>query len=237
MSQWNCPPNWPPPPTGWMPPPGWQPDPAWGAAPPGWDFSGTQQPVDQSKPANGTGVQWYRRHLVQLAGAVLLGLIIGNALGASSASDADQRATVAEGRVQGAEARAVSAQGDAQRARDAANQADSDAAAKVKSEHDALAAKTAALDARERKITGAETAAKANSFPGEGTFQVGSDIKPGTYKSAPASSGNCYHARLNSLDSSDIIDNGNSSGPVVFTVKPTDKAVLVSGCETFNKVG
>ena len=57
------------------------------------------------------------------------------------------------------------------------------------------------------------------------------DCPAGTF-AAPSSP----PARANRLDSSDIIDNGNSAGPVVFTVKPTDKAVTVSGCETFTKV-
>ena len=99
----------------------------------------------------------------------------------------------------------------------------------------ALAARKAALDRRERKVTGLEHAWAANTIPGDGIFLVGSDIEPGTYK-APASA-NCYYARLASLNTSDIIDNNNVSGPVVIEVLPSDKALELSGCANFHKVG
>ena len=74
-----------------------------------------------------------------------------------------------------------------------------------------------------------------NSFPGEGTFVVGEDIDPGVYR-ADASPG-CYWARLNSLDTSDIIDNNNADGPVVIEVLATDRAVTVNRCAEFKKAG
>ncbi|MBK8460148.1 MAG: hypothetical protein IPL43_08140 [Micropruina sp.] len=79
-------------------------------------------------------------------------------------------------------------------------------------------------------VTAPPPAAKT-SFAGDGTFQVGVDIKPGTYVSAKPDSGNCYWARLSgsgTLD--DIIANNNSSGQSVVTIKPTDKFFEASGC-------
>jgi hypothetical protein len=78
-------------------------------------------------------------------------------------------------------------------------------------------------------------AVKANTFQGTGTFLVGSDIKPGTYRAA--TSPGCYWARLWSLDTSDIIDNDNADGPVVVQILPSDKAFKASGCASFHKIG
>lgn len=74
-----------------------------------------------------------------------------------------------------------------------------------------------------------------STVPGDGTFLVGADIAPGVY-SAAAQSG-CYWARLSSLDTSDIIDNGNPDGPVVIEVLASDRALELSGCAEFTKSG
>lgn len=70
---------------------------------------------------------------------------------------------------------------------------------------------------------------------GEGTYVVGSDIQPGMYKTSGG--GNCYWARLSSLDTSDIIDNSISSGPQTIQVLSSDKALEVSGECTFGRAG
>jgi hypothetical protein len=44
--------------------------------------------------------------------------------------------------------------------------------------------KTRAQRAQLRRLTGAVSAAKANTVSGTGTFLVGSDINPGTYRAA-----------------------------------------------------
>lgn len=98
-----------------------------------------------------------------------------------------------------------------------------------------LNARSADLDRREKKVTGMEHAWAANTIPGDGMFLVGTDIAPGVYK-ANASEG-CYWSRLSSLNTSDIIDNNNENGPVVLQVAPSDKALELSGCADFHKVG
>lgn len=83
------------------------------------------------------------------------------------------------------------------------------------------------------------TAAKAPGGFGEGMYEVGADIKPGKYKTTvPADAINCYWARLNSLDTSDIADNGNLSpgGKGLVQVKKADKAVEFSGACTWTAV-
>jgi hypothetical protein len=83
------------------------------------------------------------------------------------------------------------------------------------------------------KVSGARKTIAKRSFSGEGTYRVGKDVEPGTYKAA-ASSG-CYWARLGSGDTSDIIDNNNADGPVLLTIEPGDFAIEVTRCSTFHK--
>jgi hypothetical protein len=68
-----------------------------------------------------------------------------------------------------------------------------------------------------------------------GTFVVGTDIAPGTYRT---NGGNgCYWARLKSFDTGDTIDNNVSDGPQVVLIKPTDAAFLTRDCGTWHKAG
>jgi hypothetical protein len=71
------------------------------------------------------------------------------------------------------------------------------------------------------------------SIASDGTYQVGVDIVPGTYRT-PGGSG-CYWARLSSLSTSDIIDNNLSSGPQVVEIQSSDKAFLTKGCTSWQK--
>lgn len=64
----------------------------------------------------------------------------------------------------------------------------------------------------------------------DGTYIVGADIAPGTYRNrAPA---RCYWERLNGFGGSldDILSNSISVGPTVVTILPTDKGFHSSGC-------
>jgi hypothetical protein len=102
---------------------------------------------------------------------------------------------------------------------------------RVSDERDKLAAareKTSDERSKLRELQGAVKTAKANTVPGTGTFVVGEDIEPGTYRAA-AQPG-CYWARLNSLDTSDIADNDNADGPVVVEILPSDKAFQARDC-------
>jgi hypothetical protein len=65
----------------------------------------------------------------------------------------------------------------------------------------------------------------------DGTYLVGVDIVPGVYRNPGGSA--CYWARLNSLDTSDIIDNHNSAGPQVIEILSTDRAFLTQNCQTW----
>jgi hypothetical protein len=67
----------------------------------------------------------------------------------------------------------------------------------------------------------------------DGTYVVGVDIVPGTYRSAGGSS--CYWARLNSLNTNDIIDNNGSAGPQAVEISATDKAFQTEHCPSWHK--
>ena len=90
-----------------------------------------------------------------------------------------------------------------------------------------LSVKEKAVAAREKAVKVVETAVKDNTVAGEGVYEVGADIKAGTYKTAGKRG--CYYAVLNSTDTSDIADNNNLDGPGVLTVS-TGQYLQVSGC-------
>jgi hypothetical protein len=83
---------------------------------------------------------------------------------------------------------------------------------------------------RLKRITGSKT-----RF-GEGTFIVGLDIAPGTYRSRSGSS--CYWARLRNFSGElgGIIANGNPRGPTVVTISSTDRGFDSSRCGTWSRL-
>ena len=90
-----------------------------------------------------------------------------------------------------------------------------------------LSAEEKAVAAREKAVKVVETAVEDNTLAGEGVYEVGADIKAGTYKSAGRRG--CYYAVLNSTDTSDIADNNNLDGPGVLTVS-AGQYLQLSGC-------
>lgn len=76
----------------------------------------------------------------------------------------------------------------------------------------------------------------ASSITKDGTFLIGADIVPGTYRSDGGS--DCYWERdkdlLGNLDS--IIANGNGNGQQVVTLLPTDKAFQTQRCGTWTLI-
>lgn len=77
-------------------------------------------------------------------------------------------------------------------------------------------------------------AADPNTFS-EGTYEVGTEIKPGAYKTTGSSY--CYWERDKdaSGEFSSIISNGNSNGPGIVAVKSSDAYVKFSGTCTWTK--
>ena len=100
----------------------------------------------------------------------------------------------------------------------AASKATADAATAVRiaAEKQAAADKAAADKVAAAEAAEAAATAARNTIPGSGTFEIGSEKSPGTYKtSGPKDSTSCYYAVLRSPSggsSSNIIDNDIISG-------------------------
>lgn len=88
--------------------------------------------------------------------------------------------------------------------------------------------KDAAKAAEEKKV----------AFEGDGEFQVGSDIKPGTYRTTGNSDGMCYWERAKdaSGEMDSLLANDNVTGTSYVTVKATDKLVKSSDCNDWEAV-
>ncbi|MET9952450.1 hypothetical protein ABZ135_13010 [Streptomyces sp. NPDC006339] len=84
------------------------------------------------------------------------------------------------------------------------------------------------------------TKATAQEIPGDGTFLVGSEVQPGTYRSAGPADGlaDCYWARLKGTtgELGDIVANHAGKGPATVTILATDKAFQTSGCQTWKRL-
>ncbi len=70
----------------------------------------------------------------------------------------------------------------------------------------------------------------------DGTYQVGTDIQPGTYRTREGSTG-CYYERLSGFsgEMNDIIANNNTDAPAVVTIEPTDAGFTSSSCGKWTK--
>ena len=71
---------------------------------------------------------------------------------------------------------------------------------------------------------------------GDGTYQVGTDIQPGTYRTRVGSP-NCYWERLKNFTGglNSILANNNTNAPAIVTIRPTDAGFNSQGCGTWTK--
>lgn len=85
----------------------------------------------------------------------------------------------------------------------------------------------------------AQAAKKKAAFAGDGDFQVGSDVKPGTYRTTGNTDGMCYWERAKDAkgETDSILANDNVSGTSYVTVKATDKLFKSNGCKHWETVG
>ncbi|MBK3581260.1 hypothetical protein JHN63_47340 [Streptomyces sp. MBT65] len=79
---------------------------------------------------------------------------------------------------------------------------------------------------------------KKAAFDGDGDFEVGTDIRPGTYRTSGNADGACYWERAEdaSGDTDSLLANDNVSGTSYVTVKATDKVFTSSGCKDWEAV-
>ncbi|CAM5519515.1 hypothetical protein [Streptomyces abikoensis] len=92
---------------------------------------------------------------------------------------------------------------------------------------------------KEKKGTAQDGTDKAveGALRGSGTYQVGADIKPGTYRSVGNKPG-CYweRAKDSSGDPDAILANDNVVGASYVTVKAEDKIFKTQGCKSWEPV-
>ena len=71
---------------------------------------------------------------------------------------------------------------------------------------------------------------------GDGTYQVGTDVQPGTYRTR-AGSPYCYWERLRNFSGgiNGILANGGSGAPGIVTIEATDVGFTSEGCGTWTK--
>ncbi len=86
--------------------------------------------------------------------------------------------------------------------------------------------------------TSAPTATPTPSYAhfGDGTYQVGKDIQPGTYRTRVASP-TCYYERLSGFGGTtdEIIANNLTDAPAVITIAPSDKGFHSERCGTWTQ--
>jgi hypothetical protein len=72
---------------------------------------------------------------------------------------------------------------------------------------------------------------------GDGTFIIGQDIQPGTYRASSPSRA-CYYARLSGFGGSldEILANDNTDSPAIVTIQATDRGFKSVGCGAWTAV-
>ncbi|MGW5428204.1 hypothetical protein ACWET9_13435 [Streptomyces sp. NPDC004059] len=93
---------------------------------------------------------------------------------------------------------------------------------------------------KDKKGSGAGQASgkKKAAIAGDGEYQVGSDVKPGTYRTTGNSDDMCYWERAKDAkgEMDSLLANDNVTGTSYVTVKPTDKIFKSSGCKDWEAV-
>ncbi|WP_329178420.1 hypothetical protein [Streptomyces sp. NBC_01477] len=99
------------------------------------------------------------------------------------------------------------------------------------------AASSAPASAPAKKKEDKPTAKAA--FKGDGTFQVGTDIQPGTYKTSGNADGMCYWERAKDAkgEVDSILANDNVTGSSYVTIKKTDKIFKTTDCKDWFTAG
>ncbi|MER6732995.1 hypothetical protein [Streptomyces puniciscabiei] len=79
---------------------------------------------------------------------------------------------------------------------------------------------------------------KKAAIAGDGEYQVGSDVKPGTYRTTGNTDDMCYWERAKDAkgESDSLLANDNVTGTSYVTIKPTDKIFKSSGCKDWEAV-
>jgi hypothetical protein len=115
---------------------------------------------------------------------------------------------------------------------------DSSASAERESGTKTDAGSDAGSDADAKADTKADEADKKVAFQGDGDFEVGTDVKPGTYRTTGNTDDLCYWERAKdaSGEMDSILANDNVSGTSYVTIPAGDKLFKTSGCKDWEAV-
>jgi hypothetical protein len=91
---------------------------------------------------------------------------------------------------------------------------------------------------KDAKADKADKAEKKEAFEGDGDFAVGTDVKPGTYRTTGNTDDLCYWERAKdaSGEMDSILANDNVSGTSYVTIPAGDKLFKSSGCKDWETV-
>lgn len=157
---------------------------------------------------SGTKPPWYKKHWLHLVAVGVIALFVGVGIGMGDTTNSPEYKALQE-----KYDTAKKTVGDLPE-REAKVKAQEEKLAKAQ---EAVTSAEKSVAKREKKVGIAEKEAKANTVSGDGMYEVGSDMKPGRYKTS--GSPDCYYAILNSTDTSDIADNNLPGGPAFVTVR------------------
>lgn len=90
------------------------------------------------------------------------------------------------------------------------------------------------LDDRESDLGMAEKKKAKRTISGAGTYEVGEDMKAGTYKSKGGDGRDCYWAILRDSSPGNIVTNNLSGGPAVATVR-NGQFFMTEGCQDWTR--
>lgn len=75
--------------------------------------------------------------------------------------------------------------------------------------------------------------APMTSIDADGTYQVNTQLVPGTYSSpGPIEGSACYWKRVNG---DQLVDNGLTKKPAVISIEPTDTAFITNDCQPWQR--
>ncbi|KOG28652.1 hypothetical protein [Streptomyces resistomycificus] len=120
-----------------------------------------------------------------------------------------------------------------------ANAGDSGDSGSVKSGKGSSTSAQGKPGAKKGKESGtAKGAEKKVAFSGSGDFEVGTDVKPGTYRTTGNSDGLCYWERAKdaSGEMDSLLANDNVMGTSYVTIEATDKLFKSSDCNDWEAV-
>lgn len=200
----------------------------------------TDRSTQQDRPP------WHRRVPVVTTAALAAGLVVGLSLGMAAAPDPTRSAEyqALEGRLAGAEAELTEKQRDLDEAGaelealagelPAREQAVREAGTALAERERALAMgekrlrrSDKALAKRERAVGIVERRIRRNTVPGNGIFEVGVDMAPGTYRTTGAK--NCYFSVNADANGTEITANNITSGPALVALA-AGEFFETSGC-------